>query len=408
VESTFPDVIYVNNTEDWTLRPSVRMTLSRPVNILGFEIEPNWGYPTSSTITFYSAGVAVGSVTIAFPWQDTFTDGTGSAQLVAINSPDPIDYVDITNPDELAFAIANLRYGPVQGLKIDCAPNPATRGTPVTCTAKDANDQPVQANNWKFTSTDPQLEWTYDRAGIVSSTWSGPVALSGEVTAKASGARSGSTQLNVLNRAWDASKLAFPTVVSKGQGPAGIALNARVLYDPPGTFGDLGYGIHWIVPSPTYSSKFQPIETGPNMELTYALGIPFDMRSEVAVNAAAMSSTSKWSSYHGVTRTTTTTNGVTTTWCSKADVTNLLVPVEQHEGMRVHPTSHVQTSYDGYVAWLNFLVEPWVGTDIPTEDDLELIKELADAFAYDWSNGITHSLTGNPIPASSCIFRYIP
>lgn len=404
--------------------PATVMTLSKPSTIVGFELE-SWSFSAETfRVVFFSSTGQVAYVDVQTPAESSqckgpsgvtcspgtgWANGNGGARLVAINSPVPITSVSISQPPYgYGFAIANLRYGPVAGLTIDCAPNPVTRGSPVTCTAKDDNNQPVQASNWNFTSTDTQLEWTYTRTGVVSATWSGPMALGGVVRATASGGRSGSAQIDVANRMWDASKLAFPTVGQKGQGPAGIGLSARRLSDPPATFADLGYGMHWIELSPTYSSQFQPIAAGPNTGLTYAIGIPFDMRSEVAVNTAAMTVNSTWWGWHGVARTTTTVNGVTTTWCSRADVTNLLVPVEQHEGSRVYPTSHVQTAYDGYVTWLNYLMEPWVGTDAPTDEEFTLIKDSADAYALGWSNAITHSLIGNPIAPIPCYFRYTP
>jgi hypothetical protein len=83
---------------------SVRMSLSSPVLVFGFEAEPNPGGLHSMTASFYDAGDnLLGTIT-----RDV--DGYGGARLFAA-SVDPIMFIDFSS--DVDFGVAAFRYGQV-------------------------------------------------------------------------------------------------------------------------------------------------------------------------------------------------------------------------------------------------------------------------------------------------------
>ncbi|NMB00558.1 MAG: hypothetical protein GX971_03420 [Firmicutes bacterium] len=100
-EDPNPDVLYASSD-------TLTLELSRPVTILGFELEPSPFQLLSYTADFYLGNTLVESIT-----RDV--DGAAGARLFA-REDGPIDRVVITG--SAPFAIAQVRY--------DLAPSPST------------------------------------------------------------------------------------------------------------------------------------------------------------------------------------------------------------------------------------------------------------------------------------------
>jgi len=94
VEPTPTHVLYTNTN-------NLTMTFSRPVNIFGFEAEPNQYEAFPMTAYFYNGAALVGSV-------QRVVDGYGGARLFAAQGV-TFDHVVFSSSD--TFAIGNLRYG---------------------------------------------------------------------------------------------------------------------------------------------------------------------------------------------------------------------------------------------------------------------------------------------------------
>lgn len=94
VEPTPTDVFYTGVT-------SLTLTLSQPVNIFGFEAEPNPFSTHSMTAYFYNGSTLVGSIT-----RDV--NGNSGARLFAAYG----DWFDrVVFSSNVDFAIGNVRYG---------------------------------------------------------------------------------------------------------------------------------------------------------------------------------------------------------------------------------------------------------------------------------------------------------
>lgn len=99
------------NTESATPRvlvssgASVTLTLSTPVNVFGFEVEPNNFGVFTVTATFMNGATVLGTVTRT-------PNGSAGALLAAASSTAPITSVVVTAAAGAGgFAIAQLRYG---------------------------------------------------------------------------------------------------------------------------------------------------------------------------------------------------------------------------------------------------------------------------------------------------------
>ncbi len=99
-ETATPHVLFSNNAD------SVDITLSQPVTILGFELEPNTFTSESYTVDFVlmSGPTTVGTITIQI-------HGQAGARLVAASvGGGSFDKVKIVGTPASGFAIAQVRY----------------------------------------------------------------------------------------------------------------------------------------------------------------------------------------------------------------------------------------------------------------------------------------------------------
>ncbi len=98
-ESATPDVLFATSN-------SLNMTLSQPVTILGFELEPNTFTSENYTVDFVlmSGPTIVGTINMPI-------DGSAGARLVAASvTGGSFDKVKIVGTPALGFAIAQVRY----------------------------------------------------------------------------------------------------------------------------------------------------------------------------------------------------------------------------------------------------------------------------------------------------------
>ena len=107
VESSTPRVASTDGAS------SLAISLSNPVKIFGFELEPDNFAVEQTTAAFYSGSTLVGTI-------DLFPDGNAGALLYAASThTDPFTKVVITNLEGDDFAIAEERFALV-------VPEPAT------------------------------------------------------------------------------------------------------------------------------------------------------------------------------------------------------------------------------------------------------------------------------------------
>jgi hypothetical protein len=95
-ESSLPPVLYSSGVAD------LSMTLTAPVNVFGFELEPDLGEVEPVTVTFFGTGS---------PFALTLDpNGNSGALLFAVSSETPITSVSVDDGLGDDFAIANVRY----------------------------------------------------------------------------------------------------------------------------------------------------------------------------------------------------------------------------------------------------------------------------------------------------------
>jgi hypothetical protein len=90
---------------------SVTLTLSKPVNTFGFEMQPNYYGSFNYRVEFYNGAILVGSVTRTT--RAGIDGGPSFAKLFAATTDGSFDKViiEIVSGDSGGFAIAQLRYG---------------------------------------------------------------------------------------------------------------------------------------------------------------------------------------------------------------------------------------------------------------------------------------------------------
>ncbi|MEP6999216.1 MAG: hypothetical protein ABI969_01975 [bacterium] len=287
-------------------------------------------------------------------------------------------------------------------LDVACVPSAVTRGEYVSCTAKDIDGRAISVH-WSFISSEPTLPYAVSDS-VSAERWSGPMALSGCVTASTNDARSGSAVIIVEPRSWASAEIRME-VVDRGQGPYGKDMNFRLL-DPPKDFSELGDTKSSITSAKNLGDFFERIAAGPNAGLYYAIAIPLKVKIDVAINRPAMTAGGVWWAMQPAKRRASSDSPYAAMSCSQEDVVDLLTPVEQHEGARQYPYSHVSTLKAPYERFITTGVERMVLAKLPTLSDFVPLASIAEEEAPIVSASITHDPKYNPIRQPPCEFKF--
>jgi hypothetical protein len=371
----------------------ITLTFSAPISKITVTIaDPT--YPGNTMQAFAADGSLVGATSFTSNGQP----GVYSQDVRSLSGS--ITQVLLTNdPNDYIAYDAVIEVEP-DSLTVTCTPANVPRGSTVSCTAKDANGQVVSPIDWSFTSTNAAFAFSRSEAGVTGG-WSGYMVVSGQVSAAASGGRTGATVVNVSPRTqgFDPANVQF-NVQQKGNGIYGKDVNQQ-LRQVPVVFQDLGDTDSWITSQPP-AAYFQKVPSGPNKDLYYSIDNPMSVRIDVAVNYLAMSSGSLWWKMQSANR--TPKPGSTVPYCGQGDVAPLLTMVQQHEGALPHPYSHVSTLKPPYGSYIMSLLEELVLRASPVPNDLLPLVLEAEYKAPIISGIDTHNPQNNPVQLT-CWFK---
>jgi hypothetical protein len=347
-ESSNPRLLYVySGVGD---NQTVSLKLSRPVKLLGFELQPVYTYPTPFVIRYYANSAPISSVqksTFARAAPQLISGATliqttnitiageGGAALVEFDSTASFDLVTITmlSPSGgdyiYGFGVAQPRYvlAPEDSLKLDCKQPQVTRGEIVTCTATRLDNQPVVASKWLFTSTDadlPGYSYVRDDGTLSAATWTGRMVASGKVRVESvigGQTRFAEATVSVADRDWSAIKIKSDTIVD--------VTDSAAKFDPPPMIENFGGFLTRTPDADIGDSVLTKPDSGPNANVYYLLAPPYKLRFEVWWNDVALKVGSKLYSMQPDTRPAIGTS------CAKADVAPKAEPlVKAHEGFK--------------------------------------------------------------------------
>ena len=349
----------------------------------GFQSNPGTGQSYDITITF---SAPVGSVTITAldpTWAGNQMITSGPSGVIdsysfaytnrpGYNVPDAHTVTgQITSVHLVAATGEYIAYRmqlgvvPQAAFKVVCA-SPVDRGESTTCTASPTEPTArLEVVGWSFTSTDPQVAYTNVRGADedpASTTWSGRMVVSGNVTVKAKvngGAESEqSAAIAVSARNWTGKPIpAFPVnYIGQGSLPTEPRRDkdlGQILFTGT-TFAQV-YGAGAIASVPS---------GGPNAGLVWVVSVPpFVDRADVSANEAALKRLSSfWYGQREHNPNLVFDNNVS---CNRTVVTDpaTLEKIKIHEGTTFQDKSHSFYFKQAADALLGPAVEGLVATD---------------------------------------------
>jgi hypothetical protein len=355
--------------------------------------------------------------------------GPGTIEIMRNGARDPWDYsgaqtVQIWRmrgaqpPPCAAATAATATCQQERHLQLACTPNPVTRGDVIHCTAsKDSASPPAELTEirWEFSGED--FKYPDDAAGDPvpsGSTWGGEMAMSGTVTVRAKlGGRdqSASTPVNVAPRT-EFKKKRVSVHISQGT-LADVPLDLGRPNDPPKSVSDLGRALTYPRIS-GYDPRTDLAEVqrtvaliqdeGPNHGLAYLKEVPMKPTAVVVIHPAlARGSTF----YRRQAQSSNVVHG--TPPCVQSRWDEYVRMVEDHEGLRGNPNSHV----GALEAAINPAAAEAVEHVVRRADELaamadewwELLKPVADRALEQASNEVFHSTPGGRV-RFGCEFNF--